>query len=218
MEYIIPIITVFAGAFLGYLVAFTNEKAKNRALIQDISRITAEKEAVVIGFNLEHDRRKHQYERKHEVYSRYHNLLDKFDSEAAILDKKKTEALVSETLNGLYKYRDNEAEQIKVINHLGDQFSQLVREAFYGLKEIGVQTNEIKLVGSPEINAVLDKLNKNYQKVTEISEMLFSDSESLIRGEVNYDPILNSMKDLRDDTDRLKENCIQLMKLDLDKI
>lgn len=218
MEYIIPITTAFGGAFVGYLIAYTKEKAKNRALREDIASITAEKEAVVLEFNLQREKRKHQYERKHDIYSRYHNLLDKFDSEAAILDKKKTEALVSETLNGLYRYSDNEAEQIKVINHLGDQFSQLVRDAFYGLKEIGVQTNEIKLVGSPEINALLDKLNKNYQKVTEISELLFSDAESLIQGKVNFEPILDSMKKLREDTDRLKENCIQLMKLDLGKI
>ncbi len=218
MEYIVPIVTGFAGTFLGYFIAYTNEKAKNRALREDIAQITAEKESVVLGFSLQQDRRKHQYERKHEVYSRYHNLLDKFDSEAAILDQKRTGALVSEMLNSLHKHIDNESEQIKVINHIGDSFNELVRDAFKSLKEISAQTNEIKLVGSPEINDVLDKLNMNYKKVTEISEMLFSDSESLFRGVVNYEPMLNSMKDLRDDTERLKENCIQLMKLDLGKI
>lgn len=218
MDNLTPIVSGLLGAILGYFLAYINEKAKNKALKEDIAGITAKKEPVLANSRLQHEKRTHQYERKHSVYSLYHNLLDRFDSENAIVNPDKTEPLMSELVNALYLHRDNETEKIQAINHFGDTLSKMVRDALVGLKEISVKTNEIKLVATDEINIVLDKLKANYKKIGDISELAFKDKLAVVQGTVDFEVINDEMKKLSSSTDELRAECIRLMRKDLNNI
>lgn len=218
MEYIPLIISLSIGLLIGYLTAYTKEKAKNKALKQDIADITRKSETVITEFKLQLEKRKHQYEKKHQVYSRYHNLLDKFDSENSLVDPNKTEPIMTDLVNALYKHQDNESEKMKALNVFGDKFNIMVREAMSGLKEIAIETNEIKLVGSIEINEILKKLNANYKEIGRISELEFKDANKVLIGEVDFLSINKQMKKLGSDTDKLKIECINLMRNDLENI
>jgi len=206
------------GLVIGYFTTYTKEKAKNIALKQDIVEITEKSETVIADLKLQHEKKKYQYEKKHQVYSKYHNLLDKFNSENSIIDRNKTEPLMSSLVNALCEFQDNEPEKMKAINHFGDEFNLLIREAMTGLKEIAIKTNEIKLVGTDDINNVLKKLNDNYKKVGEISQLPFKDPNNLIIGQVDFSSISRQLKELTSDTDELRFQCIKLMKEDLEKI
>jgi len=218
MEYIPILISLLIGLLIGYLTTYTKEKAKNKALKQDIAGITKNSETVITELKLQHEKRKHQYDKKHQIYSRYLNLLDKFDSQNSIVDPNKTEPIMTDLVNALYKYKYNESEKMKAINVFGDNFNIMIRESMSGLKEIAIETNEIKLVGSIEINKVLKKLNDNYKSIGVISELAFKDPKKVISGEVDFNFINEQIKELGSDTNSLKIECIELMRNDLEKI
>ena len=219
MEYIIPIVTAFGGAFLGYLVAYTNEKAKNRALREDIAQITAEKESVVLDFNLQQGRRKHQYERKHEVYAKYNNLLDQFDGDKnPFLDKTKLDALLSAMLETMKSHPGNEGVHMKAINTFTNEINILIREACSEIQQIAKQTNELKLVAPKEICTIVQAIDENYSKVEQIAGSIFKDPIKLLSKQEDFSSVNLEIKRIHDDTNAKKLRLIELMRSDLENI
>lgn len=220
MEYIIPIVTAFGGAFLGYLLAYTNEKAKNRALKEDIAKITEEKEKVTSHYKLDHEKRKHQYEKKYEVYSKYHDLLDKFDSEKnPFLDQKKMNGQMTILLNTMYQSGADEGKKMEAINAFYNDIDEMVQEALIGIKEIAKETNQLKLIATPEIIAIVESLQANYDKVSKMSTAI---SESLNRmfagGDLDFSPITSEADRIATETKEMKAKLTELMRLEIEKI
>lgn len=219
MEYILPIVTGFGGAFLGFLVAYTNEKAKNRAMSEDIAKITKEKEAVVLDFNLQQDRRKHQYERKHEIYAKYNNLLDHFDSEKnPFLDKAKLDTLLSTMLETMKSNPGNEGIHMKAINIFSNEINKLIREACSEIQQIAKQTNELKLVAPQEICSIVQEIDKNYSQIERISSSVFKEPIKLLSNQEDFSSVNQKIKWIHDDTKAKKLKLIELMRTDLENI
>lgn len=220
MEYLTLIVTGSLGALLGYLLAYTNEKAKNKALKEDIAEITKEKEAVLADSRLQHEKRKHQYERKQEVYSKYHQLLDNFNEKNPILDNSKMEFLLSEMLNRMKANPNNEGEHMKAINTFSDEINILIREYFVGIQDIAKQTNGIKLVATIEICELVEKIDSNYRKSEELWSLFHEDFTKMLRRQENFDfTTLNpEIKNLRIETIEFASTLIKLMRADLDTI
>lgn len=208
------IITLALGIFIGYLTTYIKQKATNKAHKQDTAEITRKSESVKNQFA----KKKYQYEKKHQVYSLYHNLLDKFDSKNPFTDSKITESLMSSLVNDLYKNQDDKSNRVKVINHFGDEINRLVQESLKGLKEIANQTNEIKLVGSDAIVNVLHRLNDCYKKSGEISDTLFKDPYKLVTGNTDFSAVNDQLTELTTEIEKLKTECIKLMREDLERI
>ena len=118
------------GVGLGFFLGYSREKGKNKALKEDIAGITAEKESILADSRLQHEKRKHQYERKQEVYSKYHQLLDNFNENNPIHDNTKMESLLSDMLNRMKANPNNEGEHMKAINTFSNSINILVRDAF----------------------------------------------------------------------------------------
>lgn len=72
------IIGAILGFLSGYLISYFKEKGKNKALLSDIGRLTAEKESVASEYKLDIEKRKYKYESKKEQYFKYFNLIDEF--------------------------------------------------------------------------------------------------------------------------------------------
>jgi len=211
-------VTGILGAFLGYYLSYIKSKATNRALKEDIAYITHEKEKITHEFNLQKERRKHQYEKKHEVYSRYHNLLDKIESQNKLLDSKVTSYLMSDLTNTLYSNISDEGMKMKAINKFGNAIDELLFDSITGLKEAINQTNEIKLIGCPELMLNIKQLDENYNRLINLSNNVFKDPLKVVSGTIDFEALNVEIDTVKTNVEKLKEECLTLMRKDLERI
>ena len=207
------------GLFVGYLVTYFKKKGENKALKEDVAKITEEKEKVIAEFRLDHEKRKHKYERKHEVYSKYLSLLDKFDSETNPLQNNaKLDGFLSQMLNTIYKNPENEGKRMEAINLFADEFNKLIREALVGLKEIAQEVNQIKLVAPVEIVSLINKIKLNYDQVEKLSNLVLENPIKLLSGNEDFSSVNQEINKIGNETKEMKTIIITIMKDDLDKI
>ncbi|TSJ41659.1 hypothetical protein [Fluviicola chungangensis] len=203
--------SAICATLITYLTTYTNAKAKFQAELETIAKRTEEQEKVIAKYKIQD----HQYQKRYDVYLKYLSLLDKFEAETPLLQKEETGVWMSQLVNALYLYREDEANSMKAINQYGDMFDGMVSKAMEGLKDIAVQTNEIKLVATNEINSIFEKLRLNYQKVAEISNSIFADPIAICSGKVDFDAVNNKLQKLKDETVEDRKNLISLMRKDL---
>ncbi len=218
-ETLIAIGTGITGLIVGYLTAYLGEKGKNKALKQDIAKITDETEKVLATYRLDHEKRKFQFERKHEVYSRYHSLLDKFESsENPFSNKPKLDLMLTQMLNTIYANVNDQGKQMEAINKFADEFSGLIRLAFSGLKNIALETSEIKLVGSKEILEIVERFKIIYNKTENITDQIFKDPIKLHSGNEDLSSASKEISTLVQDINEMRAQIIMLMRQDLNNI
>lgn len=215
-EYILPIIS----ALLGFAIGYVKEKFKNQALKEDIAKITEEKERVTTHYKLDQEKRKYQYERKHEVYSKYHGLLDKFDSEKnPFLDQKKMNGQVTVLLNSMYESGDDEGKKMEAINVFYNSIDEMIQEALIGIKEIAKETNQLKLIATPEIIAIVESIQANYDKVGKMSTAISETLKKMFAGgDLDFSPITSEAERISTETKDMKAKLTELMRLEIDKI
>ncbi len=211
----VNIFLVIGSAVSGILITYYTAKAKFQAELETKAKITEEQERVIAHYKLDHEKRKYQYNKKHEVYSKYHNLLDKFDGEKnPFLDQNKMNEQVSTLLNSIYINGADEGKRMEAINLFYNSIDQMVQEALAGVKEIAKETNELKLIATPEIILLVERIQSNFDKVGKISESL----KKIFTSEVDLSPIKSEVQKIGKETQEMKVKLIELMRLEIDKI
>ncbi|WP_341903077.1 hypothetical protein [Fluviicola taffensis] len=211
--------SAIGSALITYLTTYTNAKAKFQAELETKAKITEEQERVIAAYKLDHEKRKYQYEKKHEVYSKYHGLLDKFDSEKnPFLDQNKMNRQVTILLNAMSQSDADDGKKMEAINLFYNSIDEMVQEALGGIKEIAKETNELKLIATPEIVTIVESIQANYDKVGKISNSISESLKKIFAGEQDLSPITSEVEGIRKETEEKKAKLIELMRLDIDKI
>lgn len=215
----VNIFLVIGSAVSGILITYYTAKAKFQAELETKAKITEEQERIIAHYKLDHEKRKYQYDKKHEVYSKYHNLLDKFDGEKnPFLDQNKMNEQVSTLLNSIYINGADEGKRMEAINLFYNSIDQMVQEALAGVKEIAKETNELKLIATPEIILLVERIQSNFDKVGKISNVISESLKKIFTGEVDLSPINSEVQKIGKETQEMKVKLIELMRLEIDKI
>lgn len=168
------ITTAVLTGFGGYFLAYLNQKAKNRALLEDNSQLEKDKMRIIQEYNIEAeklkkqhaldieeikkehsldiDKRKYQYESKREQYYSLMERLDKFNGCMLDVIQENLREIMSayyqsNTLNDGYntvKYNELALDAIRLIN---EQQAELFS-----------QLNAFKLSTNSEVIKLIDKL------------------------------------------------------------
>nr|WP_067297645.1 LapA family protein [Marinobacterium profundum] len=182
MEYIHLILVFLVGAFLAYLSAYSKAKGKNKALHEDIARLEEEKQAVIAKFQaeteelkkshtLDIEKRKHQYSAKREQFVKFFSMLDDYNSSCHVISMEKFPPILNDFL-GAYM-NGTEEDQAKANLIFSNRMNKLFTELNQELIKVRHETSTIRIISSPEMDSLLDKLDIAVQASTnDSSEML----------------------------------------------
>lgn len=126
--------------------------------------------------------------------------------------------MLTQMLNTIYANVNHQGKQMEAINKFADEFSSLIRLAFSGLKNIALETSEIKLVGSKEILEIVERFKIIYNKTENISDQIFKYPIKLHSGNEDLSSASKEISALVQDINEMRAQIIILMRQDLDTI
>ncbi len=220
IEIIIGIISLLGGFLMGYLTSFFKEKGKNKALIQDIKRITEEKESVSSKYQLDISKRKYKYEDKREQYFKYFNLLDNLSSEGNKDAQENFIPAINNFNEGFIGANGNKKKELKATTDFSKSVNEIMFKSNESLLKLKQETNTIKLIAGEKVLKLLTELEIGYDQSMEQSAQMMRDlSNNIIYGK---EDILNSQKEDIEKTGMyllsLKEDLMKEIKNELDEI
>lgn len=220
IKIIIGIVSTLGGFFLGYLTSYFKEKGKNRALIQDMERLTEEKEKVSSKYQLDISKRKYKYEDKRAQYFKYFNLLDSLTSDN---QRVAHESFIpaSEIFNRKFlEANGNESMETKATADFGASINKLMFKTNESLLKLKQETNSIKLIAGPNVSKVLQELEIAYEdSMKGGAEMMKDFTNNVVKRKTG---LLNKQLEETERTGlkliKLKEKLLQEIKNELDEI
>ncbi|WP_166426154.1 hypothetical protein [Paraglaciecola sp. 20A4] len=155
------------GALSLYFTAYTKAKGTNKALKEDIqslekakqeiiSKYASELESVKKEHQLDIDKRKYQYEDKRMQFAKFFRLIDEFNATCNSVFVKRFPPMHQRLLAGMLSdcveasnqsLLDFNAEIMQLFNELNEDQLKVVHES-----------NSIRLVATPQLDASLDQL------------------------------------------------------------
>lgn len=172
-EYLLEIILFILSLTMGYLMSYFKEKAKNKALLEDNSKLIAENEEIKQKYAVDLQKRKYKYEQKQKLYFEFMNKLDKFNAMSM--------SLIFDNLGSLmmkYYHAKTKEETNKFTIQFNEEARNIDTEMKKQLSELFSQINELKLTTSDEsillINELHDKLMQVNNKFLSISDKILS--------------------------------------------
>lgn len=172
-EYLLEIILFILSLTIGYLMSYFKEKAKNKALLEDNSKLIAENEEIKQKYAVDLQKRKYKYEQKQKLYFEFMNKLDKFNAMSM--------SLVFDNLGSLmmkYYQAKTKEETNKFTIQFNEEARNIDTEMKKQLSELFSQINELKLTTSDEsillINELHDELMQVNNKFLSISDKILS--------------------------------------------
>lgn len=181
LELMISLVSFLLGMFAMYLTVYVKEKGKNKALLEDVSKLENEKQAISSKYSaemeelkkthsLDIEKRKYKYEDKRTQFTKYFTLLDEFN-------RRNNNVLADRFLPVVEKFwedviqNDNGYESGLVL--FNAEVQKLMREIYEEQMRLTQETNSIRLVSTPEIDALLDDLERFIAQASEAnSDML----------------------------------------------
>jgi len=205
---------------MGYLTSYFKEKGKNKALIQDLKRITEEKESVSAKYQLDISKRKYKYEDKREQYFKYFNLLDSLSAEGNKDAQENFIPAINSFNDGFIGANGNKKKELKATTDFSKSVNEIMFKSNESLLKLKQETNTIKLIAGEKVLKLLTELEIAYDKSMEQSaEMMRDLSNNIIYGKQS---ILNSQKEEIEKNGNylliLKEKLMQEIKNELDEI
>lgn len=166
MEILISIVSFIFGMLSLYLTAYSKAKGKNAALIEDVSRLENEKQKIIARYSaeteelkkqhsLDIEKRKYQYEDKRSQFTKFFSMLDEFNSKGYKVFVERFSPMLNEFLSS---YLEGGESQNDVITKFNECTQSMFNELYEEQIKISNETNSIRLVSSPEIDVLLDKL------------------------------------------------------------
>lgn len=166
LELVISLVSFLLGMFVMYLTAYVKEKGKNKALLEDVSRLENEKQAISARYSsemeelkkahsLDIEKRKYRYEDKRAQFTKYFSLLDEFNN-------KSNTVFADKFFPVMQKYWEEVIEDSDNYNAILVSFTKdiqdLMRELYEEQLRLTQETNSIRLVSTPEVDSLLDEL------------------------------------------------------------
>lgn len=172
-EYLLEIILFILSLTIGYLMSYFKEKGKNKALLEDNSKLIAENEEIKQKYAVDLQKRKYKYEQKQKLYFEFMNKLDKFNAMSM--------SLIFDNLGSLmmkYYQAKTKEETDKFTIQFNEEARNIDTEMKKQLSELFSQINELKLTTSDEsillINELHDELMQVNNKFLSISDKILS--------------------------------------------
>lgn len=173
LEIILSILSLIITFMIGYLMSYFKEKAKNKALLEDNSKLIAENEEIKQKYAVDLQKRKYKYEQKQKLYFEFMNKLDKFNAMSM--------SLIFDNLGSLmmkYYQAKTKEETNKFTIQFNEEARNIDTEMKKQLSELFSQINELKLTTSDEsillINELHDELMQVNNKFLSISDKILS--------------------------------------------
>ena len=214
------IIGLVAGLILGYLSAYFREKGKNKALLGDIKRLTAEKESVIAGYKLDIEKRKYKYESKRDQYFKYFNLIDDFGKKSHQEMYDTFYPIIDEFNRDFLGTDGNKQKELETLNRFSAQVNRLVASSNDNLIKLRQETNTIKLIAGDNILNLLGKLEKYFDLSFEKSTLMLKEMGSnIISG--NPDRINEHRKEVEElgaEIIKIHQELIKEVRNELDEI
>lgn len=219
-EILIGGISLILGFLVGYLTSFVKEKGKNSALIEDLEKITEEKEKVSAKFELDISKRKYKYEDKRTQYFKYFNLLDQLSVQSNKEAQEEFYPAITEfNISYLTAYEDIEKVTIATANFMNavNKIMFKSNESFLKLRQ---ETNTIKLIAGPAVSKTLQETEIAYEKALDTSAQMMRDlAENIITQKQDIQIKQQSeIEEIGKSLLLLKEKLIQEVKNELDEI
>ena len=182
MDVLINILSFLGGMFVLYLTAYVKVKGKNKALIEDVEKLEDEKQKIIAKYRaeteeikkqhtLDVEKRKFQYEDKRKQFSKYFSLLDEFHGKCNSVFLERFQPIITEFLSG-YLVDDKQAKNEAIVKY-NEEVQSLVFELNEEHLKLKSEQNSIRLIASPEVDELLDKLEIAVKTATDLStEML----------------------------------------------
>jgi len=220
IEIIIGLVSLIGGFLMGYFTSFFKEKGKNKALIQDLKRMTEETEKVTSKFELDISKRKYKYEDKREQYFKYFNLLDSLSTEGNKDVMGKFLPALTKFNTGFLGANENKKKELKATTDFSESVGTLLFKANENLLKIKQETNTIRIIAGEKVLKALNELETAFDvTMVQSSNMMKEMSDNVINGRVD---ILSRQQDEMAETGRhlvkLKENLMLAIRAELDEI
>ncbi|MFW0696812.1 hypothetical protein ACN09X_10525 [Aliarcobacter butzleri] len=160
LEIIIYILSLIIALIIGYLMSYFKEKAKNKALLEDNSKLIAENEEIKQKYAVDLQKRKYKYEQKQKLYFEFMNKLDKYNAMSM--------SLIFDNLGSLmmkYYQAKTKEEMDKFTIQFNEEARNIDTEMKKQLSELFSQMNELKLTTSDESILLINELHNELMQV-----------------------------------------------------
>lgn len=179
-----------------YLTTYVKEKGKNKALLEDVSRLEDEKQVISAKYayemeelkkahSLDIEKRKYRYEDKRAQFTKYFSLLDEFHNKSNTVFADKFFPVMQKFWEDVIQSENGYETGLISFNR---EIQALMSELYEEQMKLTQETNSIRLVSTPEVDALLDELERLVVQSTEAaSEMMkfmatpeFASNQSLL--------------------------------------
>jgi hypothetical protein len=233
MDIIIGIVCFCIGCLSGYLIAYSKKKGENRALMEDIARLTDEKQKVKSQYEirleeqkklhtLEIEKRKYKYEEKLKQFTRYFKLLDEFNRKSNESFDNDIQPIIKRFFDdySTVETEDDKDSGNKAIAELMNGFLKIESKMKEEYLRMSTETNTLRLISSPKMNALLDEMDKLLGESFDASNYSLknlSDPEQFrnIEGAKPYQEKANELGKM---VQKKRQQLMDLMKQELDDI
>jgi hypothetical protein len=169
------LIGLFLGFLSGYLFSYFKEKGKNKALLSDIQKLTAEKERISSEYKLDIEKRKYKYESKKEQYFKYFNLLDEFGKNSNNEMYENFFPVLDEFNKHYLGANGNKKKELEAITEFSSKTSNLLSKSNENLIRLRAETNTIKLIANSEVLNLLNDIDQLYDLSMEKSAQMLKE-------------------------------------------
>ncbi|MFY4756577.1 hypothetical protein ACOTVZ_11100 [Aliarcobacter butzleri] len=141
-------------------MSYFKEKAKNKALLEDNSKLIAENEEIKQKYAVDLQKRKYKYEQKQKLYFEFMNKLDKYNAMSM--------SLIFDNLGSLmmkYYQAKTKEEMDKFTIQFNEEARNIDTEMKKQLSELFSQMNELKLTTSDESILLINELHNELMQV-----------------------------------------------------
>lgn len=165
------ILLIISMSFL-YLKTYIREKAKNKALLKDKLNLTRQIECLKKEHELEIAKRKYQYESKKDQYINFFQMLDSFSGKQNIKTVENITPIINDFYSAFLRATNNSEEQYKASSLFMKRIQNLMNENNTEFIRLKQETNTIRLIASDEVISLLNDLEKIYEDMFDISNII----------------------------------------------
>jgi len=214
------ILSIIGGFIIGYFTSYFNEKGKNKAIIEDTSQLTEEKEKVTSKYGLDSTKRKIQYETKSNAYMKYFNLLDE-QSQIGNIEAQEEFLPVITKFNTDYLTNIGDMEkELSAAAEFSNSTQTIMmksQERYFKFKN---ETNALKLIAGENVLNLLNEIDRVSQLSFDVSAQMMKElAKHIIEKDMSaLDAQKNYLESLAKQTLELKEQLVTEIRFELSEI
>ncbi len=171
----------------GFVYLYWKERAKNLALLADNKHLVEETETIKKNHQLDFEKRRYQYEHKHKQYSKYFEQLDEMGKQSVTAINEIFLPMVSKFRADIFKANGNLEKSRAAYSGMSENFQQILKHTNDSLIRFKSETNSIRLIASPEVRALMDKMEILQATMIDFTAKLFKSIASQDSGETEQE-------------------------------